>query len=358
VGGVETHVSELAKRSSGRFSKVSVVTTDPSGRLPKRERALDGSTVYRVRSFAPNENFYFPTLPGLVRNLREARSQILHLHSIHDIPGPLAALFESQSSLVLTPHFHGKVNSMLGRLAFGMYRALLARLIERVALVICVSRFEAGLMRDFFPASSNKIRIIPNGLDMDLLSQYSWSEPDDPMILYVGRLERYKNVDKILRAVALLRQRQTDASLTIVGSGPARSELVRLAQRLHVERWIRWTKGLNRSELYQLYSTSSLVILPSDLEAYGIVAAEAIASGTPTIVENSSALSEFVEAGLAVPVDPPVDPSNLSNIISEVLSNPEGFSFRARAKGFIRSWDEVAEMTFAAYESIRPLGDN
>ena len=70
IGGVETHVSELTTRASGRFRRVSVVTTDPSGGLPSTQSLGNGSTIFRVRSFAPGGNYHFPMSASFVKILR------------------------------------------------------------------------------------------------------------------------------------------------------------------------------------------------------------------------------------------------------------------------------------------------
>src|SRR3989442_13573009 len=85
IGGVETHVAELTTRASARFRRVSVVTTDPSGDLPPTQTFGDILTVFRVRSFAPGENYHFPVSTSLLKVLRACRSRILHLRSIHNV---------------------------------------------------------------------------------------------------------------------------------------------------------------------------------------------------------------------------------------------------------------------------------
>src|SRR6266446_7351735 len=242
IGGVETHVAELTARASARFGRVSVVTTDPSGGLPSTQNLGNGLTVFRVRSFAPGENYNFPLSASLVKILRSCRSRILHLHSIHDVPGPLAAILESKSgsSIVFTPHFHGKFSSNLGKLFFEASRPVLNLVMDRVDRIICVSRFEAGIMGDAFPDSAGKIKVIPNGVDSELLSQYAWSPPASPRILFVGRLEKYKNADKVLSAFAVLREKQPFLKLTIVGKGPAKEELLSRAAHLQLGSSVEW----------------------------------------------------------------------------------------------------------------------
>jgi 1,2-diacylglycerol 3-alpha-glucosyltransferase len=354
IGGVETHVGELTARAPSRFRRVSVVTTDPSGSLPTTEKLGNSSTIFRVRSFAPGENYHFPISASLVKILRECRSRILHLHSIHDVPGPLAAILESKSgsSIVFTPHFHGKFSSNLGKLFFEASRPILNVVMDCVDCIICVSRFEAGIMGEAFPDSARKIKVIPNGVDSELLSRYAWSPPASPRILFVGRLEKYKNADKLLAAFAILRQKQPSLKLTLVGRGPAKQELLSQAAHLKLGSSVEWLEGLTKPELYALYESSTMFVLPSYLEAYGIVVAEAIAAGTPAIVANSSALSEFVTAGLATSVEPPVETEGLVDAMSLVLENPKSYSSKSKTSDMIRSWDEVAAKTFETYQTL------
>ena len=354
IGGVETHVSELTTRASARFRRVSVVTTDPSGGLPSTQSLGNGSTIFRVRSFAPGGNYHFPMSASFVKILRACRSRILHLHSIHDVPGPLAAILESKSgsSIVFTPHFHGKFSSSLGELFFEASRPVLGMVVDRVDCIICVSRFEAGIMGEAFPGSAEKIKVIPNGVDSELLSQYSWSPPASPRILFVGRLEKYKNADKVLSAFAILREKHPSLKLTIVGKGPAKEELMSLAGQLELGSSVEWLEGLKKPELYSLYQSSTMFVLPSYLEAYGIVVAEAVAVGTPAIVANSSALSEFVTAGLATPVEPPVETEKLVEAMSLVLENPRSYSSKRKTSDMILSWEDVAAKTFETYRSL------
>ena len=345
-------MSELASRVKTRFRTVSVVTTDPQGNLPRIQHMQEGFNVYRVRSFAPGENYHFPLLPSLMKRLRECPSQILHLHGIHDVPGPLAGIFSGKSPVLFTPHFSGQLHSRLGRLLFDGYRPFLRKLVARITFLICVSRFEAGALKGALPESAGKIRVIPNGVDFDMLSKYKWHEPVEANILYAGRLEKHKNIDKIIRAFERLRRYDPDLGLTIVGRGSVRNELAGLARSLGVEAEIKWIDGASRDQLYQLYSTSSVVVLPSDLECFGLVAAEAISIGVPTIVTDSSALSEFVKAGLAQPVEPPVNVTKLEAKIAQVLDSPQAFSPKWESSGPILSWEEVADRTCSLYESV------
>jgi glycosyltransferase involved in cell wall biosynthesis len=351
IGGIETHVSEIATRVSKRTKRVSILTTDPVGGLPSIERLNEGPLVYRVRSFAPHENFHFPQIRSFTKRLRECHSEVLHIHGIHDLPGPIAGFLEHDSPIVFTPHFGGSIYSRLGKLLFTLYRPMIKELILRVDAVICVSRFEATSLQEAFPESRNKIHIIQNGVDFSRLESYRWRQPAEPTILFAGRLEHHKNVDKIIRAFEPIHRENPRTRLVIVGRGPAKIELHQLSRDLGLDGKIEWIDGAEKVRMNQLYSSSSVVVMPSEFEAYGLVAAEAISLGVPTIVANLTALSDFVTAGLAQPIDPPVTSEKVLARIRQVLTDPSAYSPRTGPGDGILSWDDVVSKTCSIYES-------
>jgi 1,4-alpha-glucan branching enzyme len=201
-------------------------------------------------------------------------------------------------------------------------------------------------MMEIFPESHGKIEIIPNGVDSDLREKNQWKEPKDSSVLYAGRLEKYKNIDLLMKAVSGLRSKHDRLRLRIVGRGPYKEELTRLCHSLGMDDCVDWYERLPQSELFPLYASSSAVVLASEHENWGNVVAEAIAVGTPTIVANSSSLAEFVEEGLAEPVEPPVDDRQLAMVLDKVLCSPKEYSPRGIKSPLIISWDEAVAKTF------------
>lgn len=201
-------------------------------------------------------------------------------------------------------------------------------------------------MLDTFPVSSGRLEVIPNGVDAELTQKNQWKEPEEPSILYAGRLEKYKNVDLLMKAVSQLREKHDNLRLRVVGKGPYKEELLKLSQSLKLEDSIDWFDRLPQSQLFPLYASSSAVVLASEYENWGNVVAEAIAVGAPTVVANKSSLAEFVEDGLAEPIEPPMDENKIASVLGRVVENPEQYSPRGVKSPLIKSWDEVAEKTF------------
>src|SRR5207247_10574104 len=122
----------MAKGARKFFKHVSVITTDPSWHLRHIQKTADGLTIHRIRSFAPSENYHFPSPIELFAQLKESRPHVLHIHALHDLPGPVAGFMDSQSSLLFTPHYVGRINSTLGRGLVKAYRPLVRQLINEV----------------------------------------------------------------------------------------------------------------------------------------------------------------------------------------------------------------------------------
>jgi len=91
--------------------------------------------------------------------------------------------------------------------------------------------------------------------------------------------------------------------------------------------------------------------MPSEHECYCISAAEAIVLGVPTIVANSTALSEFVESGLAFGIDIPITPEKIAGAVRKVLITPE-ISRTRSSRGRILSWDNVADRLERLYSEV------
>lgn len=140
IGGVETHVYEIAKRIAKKFD-VEVLTTDPGGKLPKVEE-IDGITVRRFGSFAPSEAYYFSL--ELYRYLKKnsERYDLVHAHNYHAFPALFAALTKKKNKFLFTPHYHAAGHSFFRNLLHKPYKLVGRKIFEKADAIICVSNYE------------------------------------------------------------------------------------------------------------------------------------------------------------------------------------------------------------------------
>ena len=236
IGGVETVVEEVSRRLAAKGHEVTVVATDPTRSLPRQE-SLDGVSVVRFRSFAPGDAYYFA--PGLRAFLRKASCDVVHAHGYHALPA-LAATVSRAPRFVFTPHYHGKGHTPLRNLLLRPYRLAGDRIFARADAVTCVSAYEKGLVCRDFPQRCAKASVVPNGINK---AEFAGLEPfpkKDKVLLYVGRLEEYKGVQYAIRALPHL----SGYTLVVIGRGPYRDELRRLAAGLGLEGRVRFLEGL------------------------------------------------------------------------------------------------------------------
>ena len=119
------------------------------------------------------------------------------------------------------------------------------------------------------------------------------------LILYVGRLDREKRIDLLLRSLAMLRdQGRTDIHLAVAGQGAAGGELRGLAHSLGLEKQVRFLGYVANEKLPLLYQTAHIFAMPSPEELQSLVTLEAMASGLPVLAANARALPELVKHGV------------------------------------------------------------
>ena len=135
------------------------------------------------------------------------------------------------------------------------------------------------------------------------------------------------------------------ASLTIVGAGPERTNIIRLIRDRDLEAHVTLKPFLAPADLVGEMKRADLLLLLSNSEAYGIVVAEALALGTPCIVTNATALHEFIAEPGCFGVDYPPDPKKVARLIAEVF---EGTAQVGPFSGKTRTWGAVG----LAYEQL------
>jgi glycosyltransferase involved in cell wall biosynthesis len=341
LGGVETYVKEISERLNGGNYKIDVLTTDPTEKLP-RDEVISSVTVKRFKSYTPSNAYTFsPQLDGYLKK-HSADYDILHAHQYHAFPALYASYAKRDNKLVFNTHFHGKGHTFFRNLLHIPYRFIGRGMLARSDRIVCVSKYEKELLLESFSLDECKVSIIPCGVDLSEFAGKKRRSEGFKRILTVTRLEKYKGVQYLIEALPSL---GNDMVLEVVGKGPFREDLESLASRLGVRERVRFSQDLPREELIQRYIDSDLFVLVSRYEAYGIVVAEALASGTPCIVTNTSALSEWVDNRSCYGVAYPIDLEELSEKIQVAMAS-------SYHRTDLPTWDGTAAKFAELYESL------
>ncbi|WP_457549419.1 glycosyltransferase family 4 protein [Archaeoglobus sp.] len=318
IGGVETFVYEISKRLARDFN-LEILTTDPSKKLEKIE-IMDGILIRRFKSYAPSDSYYISI--DLLRFLKNNSNKydIIHIHNYHALPALFATLSKSKNKLVFTPYYHRAGHSSFRNFLHSIYKYFGKVIFTKSDAIICVSNFEKKLILKDFKVDKNKIYLIPGGVDFEKLkninkNKLSYLNKNKKIILYVGRIEKYKGVEYVVRALSKLDDRFI---LCIVGSGPYKQNIIKLANKLGVADRIRFYNNLRGQKLIDKYVKANVLVLLSKYESYGLVVAEALAVGTPCIVANEAALKDWVNNRTVFGINYPINVDNLAKLIERV----------------------------------------
>ena len=167
------------------------------------------------------------------------------------------------------------------------------------------------------------ISIVANGVDLSEVKAAS-AAPHKSDVLYAGRLVDFKNVDLLIRAVALLKPTNPHLTATIVGDGPAASHLKDLAKSLGIASSVTFTGFLKTSsDVYGYMKSSRVFVSPSAREGFGITLIEAAAAGIPVITANfpGNAGKDLITPETGSVIEP--TPEALADAISFHLANPK-----------------------------------
>lgn len=241
-------------------------------------------------------------------------------------------------------------------LPVGVAHRLADRLNQRTATtydrVVCTTGWAA---REFRRLGVRNLVEAPLGVDLHMFHpqrrdcglRAEFAKPDQTLIVHCGRLSMEKRPQRSIEALAELRLAGVDAVLVVAGDGPMRGQLIRQAAGLpvHFTRFIADPGGVAR-----LLATADVAISPGPIETFGLAALEALACGTPVIVDAASALPEVVgPAGVAVQADS-TGPAGFAAGVREVLAWPaedRRAAARARAEQF--GWPAAVAGFLAAH---------
>jgi D-inositol-3-phosphate glycosyltransferase len=227
-----------------------------------------------------------------------------------------------------------------------------------------------------YGAEPRSVHLIPPGVDLDLFrpiplptaGAHIGMDPERRMVLFVGRLDPIKGLDTLMRAAAIVLDRdpalRDNSCLCIVGGEKTDNVADMDAERKRIEK-LRCELGLGdvvhflgavaQDDLPHYYSAAQVVVVPSRYESFGMVALEAMACGTPVIASKVGGLATLVRDGRTGFLVPDGDPAALADKLLPLLEDPAlrralGLHGIATAEAF--AWSAVTERVERLYERV------
>jgi glycosyltransferase involved in cell wall biosynthesis len=374
IGGTETAVRELTRSLRRRGHSADVLTINMDAKwVPRwtmRVAEEDGGRTIRWGACNPLHGLRTPLLNRLVKRHVDAFvvSRLQHLAMLHVLVRRGMRHLASQYDvvhchdesdlvlpLVLRPHVM-HLHTMSETLPVYSRQVLARRILTHCARVWIANSADSAAKGQQIGIPSRRLNVIPNGVDADFFAPAA--APSREGILFVGRLVPRKGLDVLLDALKLVRQ---PLALHVVGV-PAEQDYedrVRRAARA-VERAtphrVEFLGPRDPGSLRDLYQRAALVVCPSLIEPFGIVALEAMSCGATVVASRVDGLPEVVEDGESGVLVPPGNPAALAMELERLLVDGDlaarlGRQARARVLACF-TWERVAALVDNVYQSV------
>jgi glycosyltransferase involved in cell wall biosynthesis len=366
TGGLGVHCFELCRELTRMGHRVTFLTpfagpfTEVKGvtfRYPGGPR-VDGTpgtepawpTAYErptdtgrpVPEVMTDYNGWIASLPDL------GEVDVVHVHDWFGTVGGAALARRLGRPLVMTVH-STEYDRSLGH----PWKEILDR--EQAGLdaadrVIAVSRHLKEQLLNRYGTPRDKVTVIYNAVRPP--PRLARLETPEPVVLYLGRLAAMKGVDTFLRAGARVLDQIPEVLLVVAGEGPEYPRLLTLAAHLDIADRVMFLGKVTEEERSALLARSSVFVLPSVVEPFGIAALEAMAAGVPTIVSKTSGVAEVSAAVFAVDF---WDIEEFASRIAELLEYPTlraTMGDQGRIEAIREGWAERALETAGVYAEL------
>lgn len=352
VGGLESHVHFLCRALVKAGHEVHVVTSHSMANTPQHE-TRDGVQVWRTYFPGKHTIGWLTHALASVPKTREvsAGADVLHAQAFQSIPPLAAARSDASTPLVATWH----TSHFLKLAARPLWKTVLGRLVwipdANLAASVEIAQVAEGL------ASGVSVEPVTNGVETEIFRpvEPSLPAPDGGRrrIVVPRRLYEKNGVEFFVRALPAIVERH-DVEAVLLGDGPERDRLERIASELGVLDRIQFMGARPHSEMAGLLCSAELAVFPSLMEATSVAALECMACEVPVAASRVGGLPQIVDDSVGGLFEPS-DPADLARCVSQLLERDDlgalGSTARTRV---VDQWsnDRLARHHIEIYERL------
>jgi D-inositol-3-phosphate glycosyltransferase len=375
AGGMNVYMRELASELGHRHTNVDIFTRWTNKNTPRIVQLSPNVRVIHIKAGALSplhKNDLYQHLPEFIHNIEafsrgeDSRYDVLHSH--YWLSGVAASQLALRWDIPHVTMFH--TLARLKQLANpnekepALRLEMEQQLIQRADRIIAATTDERTQLIRYCGATTNQVQVIPCGVDLKLFVPYNKQEArkklalplNQPVLLFVGRLDPFKGPDVFLQAAAMMEE---EAQIVVVGGKLDDDRELQYLQQLAVEynisHRVHFWGARPQKELPLIYSAADATVIPSYHESFGLVAVESLACGTPVVATRTGGLTTIIkhgETGYLVPRCPGFFAERLDTLLRDTALL-EQMHLSARPSVLHFSWKSVADrVTFVYQETI------
>lgn len=326
-GGTPISCLNLAKAQVKDGHDVTIITTDVfdiKKRYFKNNEVMNGIRIIRLRTISNYlaYKYHFAIFFELIKFKECIQDHdVIHLHEYRTLLNYFASLFKKRDQImVLNPRgtfTNYNTNTTLKRY-FDLFFS--RKIIKAVDGVVALSKYEASEIIRTKKISKKIISIIPNGISISQ-RQMSKIYKKSNYILYIGRIDKRKNIDKLIKAYRKTKLFKKGFMLYIVGSDHGYLKSIKEQIRSYrLNKYIKIFDAMGESK-FDLLGEAQLTFYATECEAFGNVPLESVAMGTPVIVNNKSGSTEYLDNRYSIKIFP-VNNDNITSALNKKILYP------------------------------------
>ena len=325
IDGVVTRLTRTLDHLAAMGHEVRIFAT---GKAPD---TYAGFEVTRIPSLSlwvyPEIKFGLPTW-SFFKQIREFDPDVIH--AVNPIWTAALGVFAAQRDAVpLVASFHTNVPEYVDALGIGWTRPLteaaLKYLHNQAAVNLCTSgpmvdkAREVGIRNvKLWPKAVDTETYHPSRATTDMRHRLTGGNPDAPLLTYIGRVSKEKDLERLNNVMRLVRAECGDARLAIVGDGPSLDELKDTFDPSYTV----FTGYLSGEELAAAFAAGDVFLFPSATETLGLVALESFASRVPVIGTRAGGIPFVIEDGVTgLLIDPDAEDAAWAHAAVELLQD-------------------------------------
>ncbi|MBU3978979.1 glycosyltransferase [Patescibacteria group bacterium] len=342
-GGISVVTQRISAALAKKGHTVAIIA--PSTDWKFRKESTDGVTVYRIQSMLIHKLKQLRYSPAFLyrkkiyHTITEFRPDIIHLETPNTIASEaLDAALKFNIPLIATCHIMPEnisgtlpfLPSKMGKMIGNLYMKQAIKVYNKVSLVTAPTPIGTAILQAYNITSPTMP--LSNGIDLKafripskeeqekFLKKYNF--PLDPMILYIGRLDKEKKVNILIEALQYIKKSQP-FHVVIEGKGQQMENLENSIQKLGLQNKVSFIGYIAEEELCALYSLAAIFVMPSTAELQSLVTMEAMALGLPVIGAKAGALPYLIKPDENGFLFEPDDPIDLAQKLQQLLENPD-----------------------------------